>query len=114
MTATVHILVYGFSTDFCDEYLKIGETTAIESRKCFCDAVIALYEDHSILFDTIIYDRMPPVNYVVNGHQHTLGYYLSDGIYPRWATLMQTIAHLTIRKERLFAKKQEAIRKDVE
>ncbi|KAK9275352.1 hypothetical protein L1049_022616 [Liquidambar formosana] len=117
----------------------MGETTAIESLKRFCDAVIALYEgqylrspnehdiarllpeeeergfpDHSPLFDTIIYNRMPPVNYVVNRHQHTLGYYLSDGIYPRWATLMQTIAHPTTGKERLFAKKQKAIRKDVE
>ncbi|KAK9273953.1 hypothetical protein L1049_018765 [Liquidambar formosana] len=67
--------------------------------------------DHSPLFDTIIHDRMPPVNYVVNGHQHTLGYYLFDGIYPRWATLMQTIAHPTTGKEKLFAKKQETIRK---
>ncbi|KAK9288857.1 hypothetical protein L1049_017323 [Liquidambar formosana] len=44
MTAVVCILAYGFSADHCDEYLKMGKTTAIESLKHFCDVVIALYE----------------------------------------------------------------------
>ncbi|KAF8389925.1 hypothetical protein HHK36_024444 [Tetracentron sinense] len=70
--------------------------------------------DHSPLFDTLIHGRMPSVNYTVNGGQHASNYYLSDGIYPQWATLMQTIAHPTTGKERLFAKKQEVVRKDVE
>ncbi|KAF8411112.1 hypothetical protein HHK36_003651 [Tetracentron sinense] len=70
--------------------------------------------DHSPLLNSLIHGRMPPVNYTMNGRQHTLGYYLSDGIYPQWATMMQTITHPTTRKERLFAKKQEAVRKDVE
>ncbi|KAF8400912.1 hypothetical protein HHK36_014215 [Tetracentron sinense] len=70
--------------------------------------------DHSPLFDTLIYGRMPLVNYTVNDRQDTLDYYLSDGIYPQWATLMQTITHPTTGKERLFAKKEEAVRKDVE
>ncbi|XP_059658562.1 uncharacterized protein LOC132304873 [Cornus florida] len=43
-----------------------------------------------------------------------MGYYLSDGIYLKWATLMQTIPHPTTRKEKLFAQRQEACRKDVE
>ncbi|KAF8377755.1 hypothetical protein HHK36_031140 [Tetracentron sinense] len=29
----------------CDEYLKIGESTAIKSLKRFCEAVIALYDE---------------------------------------------------------------------
>ncbi|KAF8413080.1 hypothetical protein HHK36_001056 [Tetracentron sinense] len=165
ITTVVRILAYGLSADHCDDYLKIGESTAIESLKCFCEVIIALYEgqylrspneqdiarllqegeergfvgmlgsldymhwelknfstashgthrghhhkptlileavaskdlwiwhaffgmpgshndvndlDHSPLFDTLIHGRMPPVNYMVNGRQHTLGYYLSD------------------------------------
>ncbi|XP_058217564.1 uncharacterized protein LOC131328667 [Rhododendron vialii] len=183
MTAAIRILAYGFSADHCDEYLKIGESTAIESLKHFCDAVIVLYEgqylrspnehdiarllhegeergfprmlgthrghhnkptlileavaskdlwiwhaffgmagshndvnvlEHSQIFDNFIHGRMPPVNYVVNEHQYTMGYYLADGIYPQWATLIQSIQHPTMVKERLFSQKQEAARKDVE
>ncbi|KAF8394201.1 hypothetical protein HHK36_020408 [Tetracentron sinense] len=47
--------------------------------------------DHSPLFDTLIHGIMPPVNYTVNGCQHTLGYYLSDDEYDidveRWRPL---------------------------
>ncbi|XP_059635651.1 uncharacterized protein LOC132277826 [Cornus florida] len=70
--------------------------------------------DHSPVFKSMINGSMPPVNYVVNGHRHTMRYYLFDGIYPKWATLMQTIPHPTTVKEKLFANKQETVRKDVE
>ncbi|CAH9137193.1 unnamed protein product [Cuscuta epithymum] len=43
-----------------------------------------------------------------------MSYYLSDGIYPQYATLIQTISQPTSMKEKLFAKCQESIRKDVE
>ncbi|KAL5773096.1 hypothetical protein ACOSQ2_013020 [Xanthoceras sorbifolium] len=70
--------------------------------------------EHSLLFDNIIYGRHTPINYEVNGHQYTMGYFLTDGIYSRWATLIQSISHPTSGKERLFAMKHEATRKDVE
>ncbi|XP_059668875.1 uncharacterized protein LOC132313960 [Cornus florida] len=70
--------------------------------------------DHSPVFNNLINGTMPPINHEVNGHRRTMGYYLSDGIYLKWATLIQTIPHPTIGKEKLFAKKQEAVRKDVE
>ncbi|XP_059663393.1 uncharacterized protein LOC132309056 [Cornus florida] len=47
--------------------------------------------DHSSIFNGIVNGQLPPVNYVVNGHHYRMGYYLSNGIYPKWATLMQTI-----------------------
>lgn len=43
-----------------------------------------------------------------------LGYYLADGIYPKWATLVQTISDPRGPKKRLFAQMQESCRKDVE
>ena len=70
--------------------------------------------EHSPLFDNLIHGRHTLVNYEVNGHHYTMGYFLTDGIYPRWATLIQSISHPTSGKERLFAMKHEATRKDVE
>ncbi|KAL7192983.1 hypothetical protein ACSBR2_024733 [Camellia fascicularis] len=45
ITVAIRILAYGFLLDRCDEYIKIGETTANDSLKLFCDAIIALYKE---------------------------------------------------------------------
>ncbi|XP_026460046.1 protein ALP1-like [Papaver somniferum] len=70
--------------------------------------------DRSPLFNDLVNEVAPPCQYTVNGNIYDMGYYLSDGIYPPYATLMQTISDGTTRKERFFAKRQEAVRKDVE
>ncbi|XP_021598873.2 uncharacterized protein LOC110604891 [Manihot esculenta] len=43
-----------------------------------------------------------------------MGYYLADGIYPKWSTIVQTIREPQTRKKKYFAMKQESCRKDVE
>uniref|UniRef100_A0A0D3BHF4 DDE Tnp4 domain-containing protein n=1 Tax=Brassica oleracea var. oleracea TaxID=109376 RepID=A0A0D3BHF4_BRAOL len=43
-----------------------------------------------------------------------MAYYLTDGIYPRWATFIQSIPLPQHPKAVLFAQHQEAARKDVE
>ncbi|EFH44638.1 hypothetical protein ARALYDRAFT_493563, partial [Arabidopsis lyrata subsp. lyrata] len=43
-----------------------------------------------------------------------MGYYLTDGIYPKWATFIQSITRPQGQKASLFASCQEAVRKDVE
>ncbi|CAL8112514.1 unnamed protein product [Prunus armeniaca] len=43
-----------------------------------------------------------------------MGYYLADGIYPKWATLVQSIRHPENVAEEYFSTKQEVYRKDVE
>ncbi|XP_010489975.1 PREDICTED: uncharacterized protein LOC104767683 [Camelina sativa] len=58
--------------------------------------------------------RAPRVTYVVNGRQYNMAYYLTDGIYPKWATFIQSITLPRGRKAKLFAQNQEACRKDVE
>ncbi|XP_057248145.1 uncharacterized protein LOC125493769 [Beta vulgaris subsp. vulgaris] len=58
--------------------------------------------------------RAPPVNYVVNDNQYDMGYYLTDGIYPRWAAFIPRINLPRNQKKSLFAQCQEGLREDVE
>lgn len=70
--------------------------------------------DQSHLFDELRAGRAPHVQFVINGHEYDMGYYLADGIYPKWATIVQTIREPSDRKKAHFARMQEAYRKDVE
>ena len=49
-----------------------------------------------------------------NGREYHLAYYLTDDIYPNWATFVQSIRLPQTEKQSLFAKTQESVRKDVE
>ncbi|XP_042449170.1 uncharacterized protein LOC122034109 [Zingiber officinale] len=66
MTAVFRILSYGVPADAIDEYIKIGESTAIESVKRFCRVVVEVFGDQ--------YLRSPNANDVVRllhiGEQH--------------------------------------------
>ncbi|XP_071727308.1 uncharacterized protein [Rutidosis leptorrhynchoides] len=45
--------------------------------------------NESDLFEDLLDGRAPEVRYTINGHEFTKGYYLVDGIYPEWATLVK-------------------------
>jgi len=47
--------------------------------------------DHSPVFQELYEDRALKCEYVVNGHEYKIGYYLSNGIYSKWATFVKTI-----------------------
>ncbi|XP_042400159.1 uncharacterized protein LOC121989924 [Zingiber officinale] len=130
ITAAFRILAYGVPADATDEYIKIGESTAIESVKRFCRAIVEVFGEqylrspnaHDVVRLLHIGElRGFPAacitilaHYVIQGKEYNMSYYLADGIYPKWSTLVQTIHAPQGRKNKLFAMKQEACRKDVE
>uniref|UniRef100_A0A0D3BXZ3 DDE Tnp4 domain-containing protein n=1 Tax=Brassica oleracea var. oleracea TaxID=109376 RepID=A0A0D3BXZ3_BRAOL len=113
---------------FGDEYLRrptpndlqrllhIGELRGfpgmIGSIDCTLNDINVL--DRSPVFDDIINGRTPQVNFSVNGREYDMAYYLTDGIYPKWATFIQSIPIPQEPKAVMFAQRQEAARKDVE
>ena len=45
MIAAIKMLDYGVSADFMDEYIRIGESTAIKSLKKFVKAVVSIFSE---------------------------------------------------------------------
>lgn len=70
--------------------------------------------ESSHLFSNLAQGIAPPVHYTIQGKEYNMGYYLADGIYPKWSTIVQTIHEPIGAKKKYFAARQEACRKDVE
>ena len=68
----------------------------------------------SPVFARLAEGNSPPVNFTVNGHTYDKGYYLGDGIYPQWTTIVKTIPNHVGEKRKRFAQEQESARKHVE
>ncbi|XP_074353233.1 uncharacterized protein LOC141692331 [Apium graveolens] len=131
-TASMCMLAYGISADAVDDYIRIGESTAIECLKKFVSNVIMIFEseylrkpnsddvqcllqmERSPVFDDVLEGRAPEVNYTISGNTYNMGYYLTDGIYPEWATFVKMIPRPQSEKRKLLSKYQESQRKNVE
>ncbi|KAL6283921.1 hypothetical protein ACE6H2_014850 [Prunus campanulata] len=68
----------------------------------------------SPVFNDVLSGEAPNVTYEINHTVYQNGYYLADGIYPRWTTFVKSIPHPRSHKQKLFATYQEGYRKDVE
>ncbi|XP_028117240.1 uncharacterized protein LOC114314905 [Camellia sinensis] len=124
----MRILSYGIAADVVDDYIRIGESTTIQSLQQFCNSVIEIFGPKYLRSPTPTNiarllatgevrgfpGKAPPVHYTINGHSYNMGYYLADGIYPKWATLIQTISSSQGAKRQHFAMMQVSARKDVE
>jgi hypothetical protein len=70
--------------------------------------------DRSPLIHNMLTSEARDMHFVVNGCDYDRYYLLTDGIYPEWSCFIQSI-HLPQDEKRIhFAKRQEAVRKDVE
>ncbi|XP_042939463.1 uncharacterized protein LOC122274491 [Carya illinoinensis] len=130
ITTALRMLAYGVTRDFMDEYIRIGESTAMESLKKFSETVVTVFSKEYLRSPTAndiarllaigeqrgfpAQGRAPPVNYTINDNDYTIGYYLADGIYPKWRTFVKTIPSPRGNKKKNFVKAQEFARKDVE
>jgi hypothetical protein len=56
----------------------------------------------------------PKVEFEANGHKYNYGYFLADGIYPRWQTFVKSVVKPKGKKQTQFHNAQAAARKDVE
>ncbi|CAN0872917.1 hypothetical protein LINGRAHAP2_LOCUS10231 [Linum grandiflorum] len=101
-TSAIQMLACGTATGTVDEYLRIGTLNDINVL------------DRSPVFHEVLEGKAPQVQFTVNENIYNMGYYLTDGIYPNWATFIKSISLPQGPKHKLFAKMQEAARKDVE
>ncbi|CAL8081489.1 unnamed protein product [Prunus armeniaca] len=63
----------------------------------------------SPLFNDVMNEVSPHIQYVVIGNEYNLGYYLADGIYPRWATLVKTISQPDTPKKKTICPKTRGL-----
>ena len=68
----------------------------------------------STIFTDVVNGTGPDTRFTVSGVEYRRGYYLADGIYPSWSTIVKTIPYPEDEKRKKFAKRQEAARKDIE
>jgi hypothetical protein len=69
----------------------------------------------SNVFSSLVEAHAFPDNYTTNDHEYNKGYYLVNGLYPRWLTFVNTISNLLLGgKKSWLAQCQEASRKEVD
>ncbi|XP_047961661.1 uncharacterized protein LOC125206452 [Salvia hispanica] len=141
-TSAIRQLAYAGPADMFDEYLQMGEMTSLNVLRQFCKGIREVFgpeflrkptpdecqrlldmhgsnNDINVLQSSPIFNdecrgEGPEINFVANGMQYRRGYYLADGIYPRWPVFVKTLRQPAGAKRQYFARKQEAARKDVE
>lgn len=68
----------------------------------------------SPVFNELTAGQAPQVVYNVNRHDYNMGYYLANGIYPKWDTSVKTFPKPNNDRKKKFSKYQETYHKDVE
>ena len=66
------------------------------------------------LFAKLVNVELPPAKFQANCRTYNMGYYLADGIYPKWATFVKPISGPQGKKELYFHNAQAVAMKDTE
>ncbi|KAF8404590.1 hypothetical protein HHK36_009477 [Tetracentron sinense] len=112
ITVVMRMLDYGVAVDYVDEYVRIGESTAIESLKKFVQAVVAIFSD----------EYLRPLNnddttrlLAVGENRGSLGCWgaLTNGLLYLLISLMGAVVNYSVNGND-YAIAQESARKDVE
>ncbi|XP_068304282.1 uncharacterized protein, partial [Pyrus communis] len=130
VTVALRMMAYGSPADSMDETHGMSESTCLDTLQQFCDTIVQVHKDEYLrepnqedlnrLLRKAEYrgflaeGKAPQLHYYINNRQYNMGYYLADGIYPKWATLVQAIPNPRNDAKKLFTLHQEAYRKDVE
>nr|XP_043629798.1 uncharacterized protein LOC122601091 [Erigeron canadensis] len=111
-TSTICQLACSFKADALDEHFQMAQDTSYQCLDAFCKSVIHLYRDEYLRRPTEAdIERLTAKDVEVHGSR---GYYLADGIYPEWATLVKSFKCPMDPKTSKFKRYQEAARKDVD
>ncbi|XP_071683492.1 uncharacterized protein [Lolium perenne] len=79
----LHTLNAEDTTRILAQNTDMGFSGMLGSIDCMCSNV----------FQKDVEGTAPPVQFEINGHQYDKGYYLVDGIYPRWSTFLKTLSN---------------------
>ena len=67
----------------------------------------AEFDEHLAIITCLVEGHAPPCKYEINGHAYDRGYYIADGIYPRWSTFIKTISNPLGQNQSHFVGEQE-------
>jgi hypothetical protein len=70
--------------------------------------------NQSLLFIDVVKGHTPEVSFIINGREHHMRYYLTNGIYPSRPMFMKGMSVPQQEKHRFFSVKQSTLKKDVE
>uniref|UniRef100_A0A3Q7G2Y0 Uncharacterized protein n=1 Tax=Solanum lycopersicum TaxID=4081 RepID=A0A3Q7G2Y0_SOLLC len=56
-----------------------------------------------LIVDFFFQKYASPAHYFIQGKEYNMSYYLADGIYPKWSTILQTIRDPHSQKKKYFA-----------
>nr|XP_043638462.1 uncharacterized protein LOC122609482 [Erigeron canadensis] len=106
-TSALRQLAYGTSVDTFDENFGIQKEPHGSNND------INVFEASPFL-EELISGLAPTTSFYANDNFYKSGYYLGDGIYPEYAIFVKTFTDPIDNKRKLFKKKQELARKDIE
>ncbi|XP_071700046.1 uncharacterized protein [Rutidosis leptorrhynchoides] len=119
ITSAIRQLAYATSADLFDEYLHMEVASydgwfwhAYFGPSGSNNDINVL--NQSDLFTDLLAGEAPPCTFTVNGCTFSKGYYLADGIYQEWATLVKSFRNSIDPKQSKFSKYQSSARKDIE